>query len=252
MSRSAEVNFFAQLCSIAFPLNIYARALELEEGRADYPHFGLYEAPDTPTSTAQRRFAELLWRHLPPPCRLLEIGPGFGTTLAQLRAAGYAATGITPDAAQVACARARHGEALPAVCARLEDFAEDAGNWDVLLFQKSAQYIAPLDLFTQADRLLTEHGEIILLDEFALRRTGPGRENLHLLQHFIALAKRFGFAVVEQLDLSRQAALTLDYLLRVVPRHADALQRELGVTAQALAALTAANVACREIGRAHV
>ncbi len=246
MSRSAEGNFFAQLRDIAFPLNVYARTLELEEGRADYLHFGLYDTPEVPTPAAQRCSTELLWRHLPPPCRLLEIGPGFGTTLVQLRAAGYAVRGITPDAAQIAVARERHGNDLPVACALLEDFNEDAGLWDALVFQESAQYIEPLDLFAQASRLLAERGEIIMLDEFARKRVAPGREALHLLQHFVALAQRFGFAVVEQLDLSRQAAPTLDYLLRVVPRHAETLRRDLGLTTETLDELNAAIAANRQ------
>lgn len=240
------MNLLPQLGEVAFPLNVYARAVELEEGQVHDLHYGLHETPDMPTAQAQRRSTELLWRHLPPPCRLLEVGLGFGATLARLVAAGYAATGITPDPAQMACARARHGETLPAVCARLEDFHDSPGSWNALLFQESAQYIAPLDLFTRANELLAEHGEIVVLDEFALRRTAPGRENLHLLPHFIALAGRFGFAAAEPLDLSREAAPTLDYLLRVVPRHAAALQRDLGVAADTLAALNSANAACRE------
>lgn len=246
MNSGAKDSAKAQLRAVAFPLNVYARALELEEGQVHDLHYGLHETPDSPTAVAQRRSTELLWRHLPPPCRLLEVGLGFGTTLARLVAAGYNATGITPDRAQLACARTRHGESLPAVCARLEDFHDSPGGWDALLFQESAQYIDPLDLLTRADELLAEHGEILILDEFALRRTAPGRENLHLLQHFLALAQRHGFAVVEQLDLSRQAAPTLDYLLRVVSRHAAALQRDLGVSAETLAALSAANVTYRE------
>jgi SAM-dependent methyltransferase len=241
MCGNAKANLPPQLRDVAFPLNVYARALELEEGRAEALHYGLYETPDVPTPAAQRCSTELLWRHLPPPCRLLEVGIGFGATLARLVGAGYAATGITPDAAQVACARARHGAGLPAVCVRLEDFADEPGSWDGLLFQESAQYIDPLDLFTQADRLLTGRGEILIVDEFALRRTAPGHENLHLLPHFVALAGRFGFAVVEQLDLSRRAAPTLDYLLRVVPRHAEALRRDLDVSMETLDALTAAH-----------
>ena len=242
----AQDNAAAQLRAVVFPLNVYARALELEEGQVQDLHYGLHETPDMPTALAQRRFTELLWKHLPPPCRLLEVGVGLGGTLARLVASGYAAAGITPDAAQVAFARGRHGEALPAVCARLEDFAERPGGWDALLFQESAQYIDPLALFGRADELLAERGEIIIADEFALRRAGPGRENLHLLDHFVALAGRFGFAVAEQLDLSREAAPTLDYLLRVISRHAETLQHDLGVTAQALAALSAANAAYRE------
>lgn len=246
MSSADAAHTPSELRDVAFPLNVYARALELEEGRADCLHFSLYEAPDTPDSEARRRSTELLWHHLPPPCRLLEVGLGFGATLARLLAAGYTATGITPDPAQVAFARARHGERFPAVCIRLEDYADDPGGWDALLFQESAQYIDPLDLFSRAAELLAEHGEIVVLDEFALRRTAPGRESLHLLEHFVALAARFGFAVVEQRDLSREAAPTLDYLLRVISRHAQALRRDLGVSAEILAALSAANLAHRE------
>ena len=246
MNDSATDAAAARLRAVVFPLNVYARALELEEGQVQDLHYGLHETPDMPTALAQRRFTELLWRHLPPPCRLLEVGLGFGGTLARLVAAGYAATGITPDPAQVAYARTRHGDALPAVCSRLEDFADNPGGWDALLFQESAQYIDPLDLYSRADELLAERGEIILADEFALRRSGPGRENLHLIEHFAALAGRFGFAVDEQLDLSREAAPTLDYLLRVVSRHADTLQRDLGVTAETLAALSASNETYRE------
>lgn len=236
----------AQLRSVAFPFNVHARALELEEGQVHELHFGLHETPDMPAATARRRFTELLWRHLPPPCRLLDVGLGFGATLARLGAAGYTATGITLDQAQVDIARNRHGDSLPAICIRLEEFADNLGDWDALLFQESAQYIDPIELFTRANELLGEHGEIIVLDEFALRRTAPGREDLHVLEHFVALAGRFGFAVIEYLDLSREAAPTLDYLLRIIPRHAQTLQRDLGVTAETLATLSASNVTRRE------
>ena len=229
----------------AFPFNVYARVLELEEGQVHDLHYCLHETPDMPTALARRRSTELLWRHLPPPCRLLEVGLGFGATVARLVAAGYAATGITQDSAQVGIARNRHGDGLPAIYNRFEEFDYNPGEWDALLFQESAQYIDPLQLYTRANELLGEHGEIIVLDEFALRRTAPGREKLHLLEHFVALAERFGFAVIEQLDLSREAAPTLDYLLRVIPRHAETLQRDLGVTAEALAALSASNATYR-------
>jgi len=239
MNSSAGEGITAQLRALAFPFNVYARALELEEGQVQELHYGLHETPQMPAAQARRGLTELLWKHLPPPCRLLEVGVGFGATLARLVAAGYAATGIAPDPARVAIAWDRHGDTLPAVCAGLEEFGD--GGWDALLFQESAQHIDPLLLYTRANELLGEHGEIIVLGEFALRRTAPGRERLHLLQHFVALAERFGFAVIEQLDLSREAAPTHDYLLRVIPRHADALRRDLGVSAEALAALSAAN-----------
>ena len=245
-NNSTHDSTAARSLPTTFPLNVYARALELEEGRADDLHYGLFETPDTPGLEAQRRATELLWRHLPAPCRLLDVGLGFGTTLARLVEAGYSATGITPDQAQVERARAQHGSTLPAACARFEDFNDSPGNWDALLFQESAQYIEPLALFERASRLLTAEGEIVVMDEFALRRSAPGREDLHLLQHFTALAARFGFAVTEQLDLTSEAVPTLDYLLRVLPRRAAELERDLGLSADTLAALDAAHTAQRE------
>jgi len=202
-------------------------------------HFGLHESPGMPIAAAQRRSTELLWRHLPPACRLLEAGIGFGANLARLVGAGYAATGISPDPLRVRLARERHGETLPARCVRFEAFDDHRGDWDALLFRESAQHIDALQLVARADELLREQGEIIVLDEFALRRTAPRGERLHLLEHFVALAERFGFVLAERLDLSREAAPTLDTLRRIIPRHAQALQRDLGVTADALDGLCA-------------
>jgi SAM-dependent methyltransferase len=242
----------ADLHALAYPLNVYARVVELEEGQVQYLHYGLYAQPGMTMPEAQRRSTALLERLLPPPgpaerpCRVLEVGIGLGTTLARLQEAGYNITGITPDAGQIAVARARHGEGLPLVCTRLEDFTEGAGSWDVLLLQESAQYIDPLELFAQADRLLGERGEIVLADEFALRRTEAGRENLHLLEHFVAVAGRFGFSVAELRDVSVEAAPTVDYLLRTVTRHAAALEAEFGLDDTVLAALNASNLAYRE------
>lgn len=234
------------LCALSFPLNAYARALELEEGQAECLHYGLHDTADIPLVAAQRRSTDLLWRHLPPPCRLLEVGVGLGSLLQRLNAAGYSAQGIAPDPAHLACARMRHGNALPAACGRFEDFSEDAGSWDALLLRESAQTIEPLDLFTGASRLLSEHGEIVLLDEFALRRIAPGRESLHVLHQFTALAQRFGFGIVEQFDLSAQAAPTLDYLLRVLARHAATLQGDLGFAANTIETLRAGLAAHRQ------
>lgn len=223
--------------AFSFPLNVYAHVLEKETGRVDYLHYGLFERPDTPVGEAQAQATELLWRHLPPPCRLLEVGIGLGTTLARLRAQGYQASGITPDAAQIAYARSRHGEQLPIACARLEDYAEGSGQWDALLFQESAQYVNPVDLFESAGRLLGENGRIIIMDEFALQRAG----NLHYLEYFLRLAERAGFALETRIDLSALAQPTLDWLLAAVQKHESTLRAELGVSLDTLAALETSN-----------
>jgi hypothetical protein len=78
MKGSAKGAATAQLHAIAFPFNVYACAIKLEEGQPGFLHYGLYETSDMPFTEAQRRSTELLWRHLPPPCRLIEIGYGVG------------------------------------------------------------------------------------------------------------------------------------------------------------------------------
>jgi hypothetical protein len=232
----------------AFPLNVYARVLELEAGRVDYLHFAAFDGPDDDVLTAQQRASDLLWQALPPPCRLLEVGIGLGTTLARLRSEGYAAFGITPDAPQVACARARHGADLPVAISRLEDFDTGAGQWQALLFQESAQYIEPLALFEAADRLLHDGpSTLVVMDEFALRRDEPGHVGLHRLEHFCQLARRMGWRLVKRTDLSERAMPTLDYL----SRHTRALQgrliQDLGVGVAQLEALDASNRRYRDL-----
>jgi hypothetical protein len=235
-------NTFKRVQDFVFPLNVYARLIELEDGHVDYMHYGLFEGSDAVHGAlAQRRASELLMRHLPPPCKLLEVGIGLGTTLKSLRSGGYAVTGITPDAAQIAYACHRHGQTLPAVCSAYETFDSDVGSWQTILFQESGQYIDDIDLFSQADRLLGPSGEIVIMDEFLLRRDKPGSERLHYLEHFLRLAERFGFTVSVRLDLSEQAAPTLTWLLKAVNRHAETLKAELGISETQIADLNHSN-----------
>ena len=233
------------LGGFSFPLNFYARLLEQSDAKADYLHYGLFNSPQQRIGEAQERSTQLLLRNLPPPCHLLDVGIGLGTTLARLHRCGYSITGITPEAAQIAYARARHGSDLSLICSRLEDFVHGPGTWDALLFQESAQYVNPVDIFAAADRLLGAQGEIIVLDEFALRRGEAQRENLHLLEHFLRLGERCGFSVETQIDLSSEAAPTLDWALAALHSHQGELGKELGLSAETLAALATSNRAYR-------
>ncbi|MFA7241860.1 MAG: bifunctional class I SAM-dependent methyltransferase/GNAT family N-acetyltransferase [Sulfuricellaceae bacterium] len=224
-----------------FPLNVYAHVLEKEEGQVNYLHYGLFDHEGVSAGEAQDNSTKLLWQHLPPPCKLLEVGIGLGTTLARLCSAGYGATGITPDASQIVYAKKRYGDYLPAVCSKLEDYIEASGQWDAMLFQESAQYVDPVDLFEAASRLLVADGKMVVLDEFALRRTESHKEGLHDLEHFLRLAERAGFTLETRIDLSLSATPTLDWLLAAVKRHSDSLRRELGVAQDTLDALEASN-----------
>jgi hypothetical protein len=249
---------------VAYPLNVFLHVLLREEGRVEALHYGLFDTPDEPILVAQERSTALLIDRLPaPPARLLDVGSGLGTLLHRLRAMGYEAEGLTPDVQQAALSR------VPVACARFEDFAEagrsDAvmsGRFDAVIFQESSQYIDPKALWQKASRLTTR---VLVLDEFLLQLQPTAEASAHNLQpadagthhlrpltDFVACAARAGFSVIEERDLSAQAAPTVDYFLTRIPRHRDALVRDLGVSDPQLADLLASGTRYRELYRTGV
>ena len=228
--------------NLTFPLNVYAHAMLLQEGKVTYLHYGLFQHDKTDLQTAQQFSTELVISRLPPPaCRILEVGLGLGTTFSLLSRLGYDVYGITPDAQQIALARQYLGDQVPISCQRLEEFTADAESFDVMLFQESAQYIEPLVIFNKAVDLLAKSGSLLIIDEFALKRVDENVEGLHLRDDMIAQARRFGFELVEQLDLSKMAAPTLDYLLCMTAIHRQRLIQDLDLNEALLAQLDESN-----------
>ena len=188
-------------------------------------HYGLFEHPQDTLLLAQHRSTDLLLSRLPkPPCSVLDVGIGLGTTFVLLIALGYDAEGITPDEHQLAMVRARY-EGVPARLAAFETF--DAGRvYDVIVFQESSQYIDSEALFARAAMLAPR---IIVLDEFALK---PLDEEgaLHSLDAFRAAALRHGYAIEEELDLTARAAPTMDYFTDRIPAYREQLIADLAIT----------------------
>jgi len=242
------------LRDISFPLNVYAAMLTWSDIPLEYLHYGLHATADEPIGQAQRRASELLWAHMPPaPCRVLEVGVGLGTTLERLHSLGYQALGITPDEAQASIALGRHGAAVQVQVCRLEDLPAQEQPFELMLFQESAQYIEPLDLFEAADRLLVGEGaNLLLMDEFALRREDDAHAGLHYYDHFIALAGRFGWQVEQMLDLGEQAAPTLNAIEAMIGRHYKRLVAEIGVSPEQLDMLSSSARRYRKLYDARV
>jgi SAM-dependent methyltransferase len=222
--------------------------LTREEGEVRDLHYGLFEHADEPILQAQQRATDLLFERLPPPpARVLDVGMGLGRTLATLTRQGYEAEGITPDPQQVGLARATFGETLPARVASFETFGGDR-RYDVLLFQESSQYVDSVALFDRAARLLAPRGVLLVLDEFRIRSAQqPG--DLHRLDEFHGAASRFGFSCTEEVDLSRQAAPTVDYFLARLPRYRAELRSELALADEQLETLLESGRRYRELYR---
>jgi SAM-dependent methyltransferase len=215
--------------AFAYPLNVLAHVLTLEDGGIAALHYGLFDGPDDSIASAQARSTDLIIGRLPPaPARILDVGAGLGGTLARLGQLGYDAEGITPDAAQLAVARSRHGAGVRVSQSTFEAFRGRSQRFDAIVFQESSQYIDAAVLFAQARRLTAR---VVVLDEFSMSPAdAPGA--LHSLPRFLASASESGFRLVETLDLSASAAPTVDYFLARLPRHRDALVADIGVSAQ--------------------
>ncbi len=215
---------FIRLTRLTFPLNAFACATWLEEGQVNYLHYGLFDADHPSLMAAQGQSTKLIMERLPAPgAQILEIGIGLGTTAARLVALGYHVIGIAPDAMQVAIAREKAGAGGQFAAVRFEDFPVTGERVDGILLQESAQYLNPTQLFSLARAWLKAGGEILVLDQFALRRTDPKESLLHFGEDFVQQAEKQGFYLVEHLDLSTQATPTLDYLLKVLVAHENAL-----------------------------
>lgn len=237
----------SQFRSMSFPLGVFSYAMALEEGEAEYLHYGLFQDAETSLQEAQAHSTNLLLQCLPTaPCRILEVGIGLGTTFGKLSAMGHQVTGISPDVAQIERAQERLGEDADLRCATLEELEPDDEGYDLLLFQESAQYIHSLALIEAALKQLKPGGQLLIIDEFALKRGGPGAESLHLLSHFRAQMERFGFDLQKERDLSDMAAPTLDYLIRVLARHRETLMRDMALSSEELDGLDRSNAAYRD------
>lgn len=218
--------------NFTFPLNVYSHILCKDYGSFKYLHYGLFEKEDLDIQRAQQRASDLFFSHLPtPPCRILEVGIGLGTTLAMLAKTGYSVTGITPDENQIRYAKNLHGETLPALCVGLENFT-DTQKFDLILFQESAQYIGTVNLFKKALDLLCDDGQIIIMDEMSLYKISPLEPSLPLVDDYISLGKNFGFDLIKQLDLSTQASPTNIYILDAVMRYRDNLMNDLNLSSE--------------------
>ena len=200
--------------------------LLIEDGAVDSLHYGLFESTDERIAVAQAQSTALLMSRLPPPpARILDVGIGLGTTLQELTKRGHDAHGITPEPAQVRLVNERHCGALLVRCMRFEDVNPATPRFDVVIFEESAHYIEASNLFDKA-RVITSR--LLVIDEFALHPMAPG--SLHSRAAFLAAAAAARFEVVEEVDLSAQAAPAVDEFLERLPGRRQAVCTTLNLS----------------------
>ncbi len=236
MALPLSLDTISSYTNLAFPLNVYAFVLHINDGKVDWLHYGLADEGEDIREigawNAQQRATELLLEYLPkPPCRILETGSGLGAMAATLSDHGYDVTAIGPDSEQIRLAEKRAGDKARIRCVKFEEFEAGPDSFDLVLFQESAQYIDTTTLFIKSYNLLSDGGEIVIMDETALKRTGEdhGLPELPLLGDTLAQAKQSGFRLIEEIDLTTQAAPTIDYLLHTISTDKERLSGILDI-----------------------
>lgn len=211
-----------QYTNFSFPLNVYAHALCLEEGHFHYLHYGFNLQQGI--HQAQQNSTDFVMTKLPPvPADILEVGIGVGTTGYQLVKAGYNYTGVVPDSAQIAYCRDKN---LLLLENSFELMPQEV-QYDVILFQESAQYIPTKILLQKAQTLLKPKGCVLIIDEVATE----------IIAELDQLVNQFGFQIVEKQDLTEAAAPSLGYLIEIIYKHRPSLLQDLQLSSLQLSQL---------------
>jgi len=196
--------------TLKFPLNVYAHSLYLQEGRAEYLQFGLFDDTINTMYLAQQQAMDILFQHLPAsPCRVLEMGANPATMRKHLLHLGY----------------------------QLQHEQEPA-EYDALLCHEVARTLHGVAFFNQAYQALAAEGQLIILDCFNQSRFPMMNETSPpVLSYTRAQLQRCGFEIVKELDLTQAARPSLDYWLQILQTHQHPIQEALSLSEAELTAL---------------
>jgi SAM-dependent methyltransferase len=184
-----------------------------------YPAAYYTHAPDTPRSAVGRGVAALkrsrvggalgyvMYLQDMKPGRMLEIGCGTGSRLAELRDRGWDVQGLEPDAAAAAIAKEHFH--VPVVVGTLDEAGFAGGSFDAITMTHVIEHIAdPLPLLRSCKPLLRPGGKLVVtcpnLDAYGHARYGvswmaldpPRHEHLFTRDSLAALARAAGFGSV--------------------------------------------------------
>jgi SAM-dependent methyltransferase len=164
---------------------------------------------------AQANYTELLISHIPPEVRtILDVGCGAGNTARKLIERGFQVDCVSPNGVLTGVARQTLGDRARIFECQFQDLETDR-RYDLILFSESLLFI-PLDAaFTQALRLLTPRGHILITDIFRVPSETPGPiGGGHQLPVFRDAVARFALEPVADVDMTDGIAPTFDVLDR--------------------------------------
>lgn len=192
----------------------------------DYLHFGIWEPGDPldleHVQAAQERYANRLVSMIPEGVRsILDVGCGVGGNARKLLEAGYEVTALAPDPYQRQLFLERTGGRIPFILSRFEDYQPDR-TFDLILMSESVQYQNLDESFPNAYRALNPGGYLLMSDFYRLESASDVQSRdlpSHLLSDVSEKARRYGFELVHEDDITEATVPTLEYGKMVYERY---------------------------------
>ncbi|WP_258364404.1 GNAT family N-acetyltransferase [Nitrosomonas sp. Nm84] len=203
-----------------------------------------FQHDKTNPQATQQFLTNLLITRLPaPPCRVLQIDTGSSNMTALLSQHGYDIRSLNPDAQQITGLQDLPDSKASSRRRSLENCDAPPASFNAVVLLESAQYIEPLVLFNKSLDLLPLSGDLIIVDEFALKHDQADIRVLYLLSSIVALAERLGFELIEHMDLSSMTTNTPDYRSHGITVHQQHVIKDIALTVEQATRLDASNQA---------
>ncbi len=173
-------------------------------------HYGYWdEPPEQPSPSlsdfrrAQTRYTQRLLEHVPEDAQtVLDIGAGIGDNARALARRGHRVLSISPDRNHRRYFRMMDEPMVTFERTRYENF-NSHGEFDVLLFSESHNYIDHRTGLEQSRRFVKPGGHMLIAGMFRYRDREPFPSNLDLEQlPYFALAEEHGFVPDTLVDIT--------------------------------------------------
>lgn len=201
------------LQQLLYPLNIYAAAMQRDQGRISYLSYGWVDdelSQAVVPLDAQEAMAEKILALINKPAgsRILDVGCGTGELLLAMSARDYDLHGIDCNAEAVKLTRQTLLDGGTAAQITQADFAQywqsmEGGSFDVIVLQNSFRYFPPALVFAAAMHLLAPAGRLIISEEFIVEQEAQRKpRELPVLDYTLAEAERNGLQLSRRMDLT--------------------------------------------------
>lgn len=179
-------------------------------------HFG-YWTDDLDVSVAnfpqaQENHSQFVIAHIPADTKtVLDVGMGMGKMSDRLRRLGYEVEGVSPSSFLTEEARKLLGEDFRIYELPIEDMETDK-RYDLVLFSESFQYVDMERALATVNHLLNDNGHLLICDFFQAEAEGQSPLKAGpKLTSFYRLIRQFPFKEVENIDITKETAPTMDF-----------------------------------------